>query len=94
MSSPAQYSDFIAAVQSRRSAWLGSHEHSDGRLGGFSGISGERGGKVGKFVRHGFQKIGGAFERLIDRGGERNDERCVRCGKVGRRQGHSPAGDR
>ncbi len=94
MSGTARYSRFVSAVQARRSAWLGSHQESDGRLGGLSRFSRQGRGQIGKLVRYGFQKIGRVLNRLIDRSGKRDDERCVCCCKVRGRQGHSPLGDR
>ncbi len=88
------YPEFTAALRARRSAWLGSHQESDRCLGGLFGFSGQGRGQIGKLVRYGFQKIGRVLNRLINRGCERDDERCVCCGKVRGRQGHSPLGDR
>jgi len=89
-----QYPEFTAALRERRSAWLGSHQESDRRLGGLSRFSGQGRGQIGKLVRYGFQKVGRVLNRFIDRSGKRDDERCVCCGKVRGRQGHSPLGDR
>lgn len=89
-----QYPEFTAALRARRSAWLGGHQESDRCFGGLSGFSGQGRGQIGKLVRYGFQKIGRVLNRLIDRSGKSDDERCVCCGKVRGRQGHSPLGDR
>lgn len=94
MSTVHDYSEFTAALRARRSAWLGSHQESDGRLGGLFGFSGQGRGKVRQLVRNVFEKVGRGFQRLINRGGQRDDERCVCCCKVCGRQGHSPLGDR
>lgn len=94
MSIVNEYPEFVGALRARRSAWLGSHQESDGRFGRLSGFTGQGRGQIGKLVRYGFQKIGRVLYRLIDRSGKRDDERGVCCGKVRGRQGHSPSGDR
>lgn len=89
-----EYSGFIDALRARRSAGFGSHQETDGRVNALSGISRQGSGKAGQFIRDLFEKVRSAFGSAVDRSGNRDDERCVHCSKVGGRQGHSPAGDR